>query len=191
MVGNLLPGGGESASDPAPQHLGRVGLATPCPTVRSCKCDERRRSAPAKGHASQTGGYTLNIQDTATKLAPYVLSLLRIVAALIFIEHGTSKLFSWPQAVPTPALFAMYWFAGWIEIIGGTLVLIGLFTRCAALILSGEMAFAYFISHAPNSFFPILNRGDAPILFCFVFLYIAFAGGGPLSVDAILGRKRA
>src|SRR5581483_4802886 len=136
------------------------------------------------------GDCAMNIQDTATRLAPFVLSILRIVAALIFIEHGTSKLFSWPQAVPTPALFSMYWFAGWIEIIGGILVLIGLFTRCTAFILSGEMAFAYFISHAPNSFFPILNRGDAAILYCFVFLYIAFAGGGPWSVDALLRGKR-
>ena len=132
----------------------------------------------------------MNIQDTAARLAPYVLSILRIVAALIFIEHGTSKLFGWPQPVPTPALFSMYWFAGWIEVIGGILVLIGLFTRPAAFIMSGEMAFAYFISHAPNNFFPILNRGDAAILYCFVFLYLAFAGGGPWSVDTVLGRKR-
>jgi putative oxidoreductase len=85
----------------------------------------------------------------------------------------------------------MYWFAGAIELVGGALLVLGLFTRPAALIMSGEMAFAYFISHAPGGFFPILNRGDAAILYCFIFLYIAFAGGGPWSVDALMGRKAA
>ena len=85
---------------------------------------------------------------------------------------------------PTPALFTMYWFAGAIELAGGILVGLGLFTRAAAFIMSGEMAFAYFISHAPAGFFPILNRGDGAILFCFAFLYLAFAGGGPWSLDA-------
>jgi len=132
----------------------------------------------------------MNIQDTATRLAPYVLSILRIVAALLFLEHGTSRLFGWPSPLPTPALLSMYWFAGAIELVGGILLLFGLFTRCAAFIASGEMAFAYFISHAPSSFFPILNRGDAAILYCFVFLYIAFAGGGPWSIDTIFRAKR-
>jgi putative oxidoreductase len=81
-------------------------------------------------------------------------------------------------------LFSLYWFAGSIEFIGGLLLLFGLLTRPAALIMSGEMAFAYFLSHAPHGFFPILNRGDGAILYCFVFLYIAFAGSGPLSIDA-------
>jgi len=132
----------------------------------------------------------MNIQDTATRFAPYVLSILRIVAALLFLEHGTSRLFGWPSPLPTPALFTMYWFAGAIELVGGILLLLGLFTRCAAFVMSGEMAFAYFISHAPSSFFPILNRGDAAILYCFVFLYIAFAGGGPWSIDTIFRAKR-
>ena len=122
------------------------------------------------------------IQDTAARYAPYVLSIVRIVAALLFLEHGTSRLFGWPSPLPTPALLSMYWFAGAIELVGG-------FTRPAALIMSGEMAFAYFISHAPAGFFPILNRGDGAILFCFIFLYIAFAGGGPWSVDALMARK--
>jgi putative oxidoreductase len=126
----------------------------------------------------------LNIQDTGERYAPYVLSIVRIVAALLFLEHGTSRLFGWPSPLPSPALLSMYWFAGAIELAGGILLALGLFTRCAAFIMSGEMAFAYFISHAPNSFFPILNRGDASILYCFIFLYIAFAGGGPWSLDA-------
>ena len=132
----------------------------------------------------------MNIQDTATRLAPYMLSILRIVAALLFLEHGTSRLFGWPSPIPTPALLSMYWFAGAIELAGGILLLLGLFTRCAAFVMSGEMAFAYFISHAPSSFFPILNRGDGAILYCFVFLYIAFAGGGPWGIDSLIRAKR-
>jgi len=132
----------------------------------------------------------MNIQDTATRLAPYMLSILRIVAALLFLEHGTSRLFGWPSPIPTPALLSMYWFAGAIELAGGILLLLGLFTRCAAFVMSGEMAFAYFISHAPSGFFPILNRGDGAILYCFVFLYIAFAGGGPWGIDSLIRAKR-
>lgn len=132
----------------------------------------------------------MTIQDTATRYAPYMLSILRIVAALLFFEHGTSRLFGWPSPLPTPPVLSMYWFAGSIEFAGGALLVLGLFTRPAALIMSGEMAFAYFISHAPGGFFPILNRGDGAILFCFIFLYIAFAGPGPWSVDALLARKR-
>lgn len=124
------------------------------------------------------------------RLTPYVLSLLRIVTALLFLEHGLSRLFGWPSAIPTPPLFTMYWFAGAIELLGGVLLLLGLFSRPAALIMSGEMAFAYFLSHAPHGFFPILNRGDAAILYCFVFFYIAFAGPGPWSLDARLRSTR-
>lgn len=132
----------------------------------------------------------MTIQDTATRYAPYILSILRIVAALLFFEHGTSRLFGWPSPLPTPPVLSMYWFAGSIEFVGGALLVLGLFTRPAALIMSGEMAFAYFISHATGGFFPILNRGDGAILFCFIFLYIAFAGPGPWSVDALMARKR-
>ena len=121
---------------------------------------------------------------------PYVLSIVRIVAALLFFEHGLSRLFGFPSPLPTPMLFSTYWFAGAIELVGGALVALGLFTRVAALIMSGEMAFAYFLSHAPHGFFPILNRGDGAILYCFMFLYFAFAGAGPWSLDALLGRKR-
>lgn len=127
----------------------------------------------------------------ARRLAPHVLSILRIAVALCFLEHGTSRLFGFPLPMPTPPLFTLYWFAGAIEFVGGLLVLAGLFTRPAALIMSGEMAFAYFISHFPHGFFPILNRGDAAILYCFVFFYVAFAGPGHWSIDAWLGRRRA
>lgn len=129
-------------------------------------------------------------QSATAHYAPYVLSIVRIVAALLFFEHGLSRLLGFPSPLPTPALFSLYWFAGAIELAGGALLALGLFTRVAAFIMSGEMAFAYFLSHAPHGFFPILNRGDGAILYCFIFFYIAFAGAGPWSLDARL-RKRA
>ena len=121
------------------------------------------------------------------RLRPYVLSILRIVAALLFVEHGLSKLFGFPT--PAHPLTALSFLAAMLESVGGLLLLVGFTTRIVAFILSGEMAAAYFMAHAPRSFFPIVNGGDGAILFCFVFLYLAFAGGGPLSVDrAALGR---
>lgn len=131
------------------------------------------------------------VDNIALRLSPFVLSIMRIAVALCFLEHGTSRLFGFPSPLPTPPLFTLYWFAGAIEFVGGALVLVGLFTRPAAFVMSGEMAFAYFISHFPKSFFPILNRGDGAILYCFTFLYLAFAGAGPWSVDAWLkgGRR--
>jgi len=132
----------------------------------------------------------MNIQNLETVWAPRVLSILRIVAALIFFEHGTQKLLGFPPPTrPSPEMLSLSWFAGVIEIVGSPLLVLGLFTRPVAFILSGEMAFAYWLSHAPRSFFPILNGGDAAILYCFVFLYLAFAGGGAWSVDQALRRR--
>ena len=130
--------------------------------------------------------YTL---DNSARYAPYVLSIVRIVVALLFFEHGTSRMFGFPALVPTEFL-SLHWFAGAIEFVGGALLALGLFSRTTAFIMSGEMAFAYFLSHAPASFFPILNRGDGSILYCFVFFYLAFAGPGPWSLDALWSRKR-
>jgi putative oxidoreductase len=120
-----------------------------------------------------------------------LLSMLRIVTALLFIAHGTSKLFAFPavapmMAGPVPPLSFMG-IAGLLEFVGGALVLIGLFTRPVAFILAGEMAIGYWMAHAPRSTFPSINGGDAAILFCFVFLYIAAAGPGPWAI----GSKRA
>jgi putative oxidoreductase len=123
--------------------------------------------------------------------SPRVLSILRIVTALLFMEHGLMKLFAFPGAqagVPDP-LPAMLVAAGWIEIVGGALIALGLFTRIAAFVCSGEMAAAYFIAHVGRSFWPGLNQGDGAILFCFVFFYLVFAGPGPWSLDAVV-RKR-
>jgi putative oxidoreductase len=129
------------------------------------------------------------IEQTVAGYSPYVRSIVRIVAALLFLEHGLSRLFGWPSALPTPPVLTLYWFAGAIELVGGVLLALGLFTRAAAFVMSGEMAFAYFISHAPRNFFPILNGGDGAILYCFIFLYFAFAGPGPWSLDAMWRRR--
>jgi putative oxidoreductase len=120
--------------------------------------------------------------------APRVLSIVRIIVGLLFMEHGMSKLLGFPPG-PSPSMFALTWFAGVIELVGGGLVTIGLFTRIAAFIMSGEMAVGYFLSHAPKGFFPMLNGGDAAILYCFLFLYFVFAGAGPWSIDRLISRN--
>ena len=141
----------------------------------------------ARGFAQNHGR---SWRQAAANYAPQVLSILRVVVALLFLEHGMSRLFGFPSAMLAPPFLTLYWFAGAIELIGSALLLVGLFARPVAFIMSGEMAFAYFLSHAPNGFFPILNRGDAAILYCFVFFYIAFAGAGPWSLDALMQRRR-
>lgn len=122
--------------------------------------------------------------DVPTVWAPRVLSILRIVAALIFFEHGTQKLLGFPPADSETAFLSLSWVAGAFELVGGLFLILGLFTRPVAFILSGMMAVAYWLVHAPQSFFPVQNGGNAAILYCFVFLYLAFAGGGPWSLDA-------
>jgi putative oxidoreductase len=115
------------------------------------------------------------------KARPYILSILRIVAALLFLEHGLQKYVGFPSANPPATLLLQV--QGVIEIVGGILLLVGAYTRIVAFVLAGDMAFAYFIAHFPRSFYPALNGGDAAILFCFIFLYIFCAGGGPWSLD--------
>ncbi len=126
----------------------------------------------------------MNITALETVWAPRALSVLRIMAALLFMEHGTQKLLGFPPSTnPGPALLSLLGLEGVIELLGGILLLLGLFTRPVAFILAGNMAVAYFMAHAPKSFFPALNAGDAAILYCFVFLYLAVAGGGAWSLD--------
>lgn len=128
--------------------------------------------------------------STLNRLAPSMRSVLRIVAALIFMAHGTQKILGYPASDMDPAMFSLSWVAGMMELIGGALLVVGLFSRPVAFLLSGQMAVAYWIAHAPQGPFPALNGGDAAILYCFVFLYLVFAGPGPISLDAILRRDR-
>jgi putative oxidoreductase len=115
---------------------------------------------------------------------PQLLAVLRIVTALLFIEHGTVKLFSFPTPFEMPGpLPTMLLVAAIIEVVAGALILLGLFTRPAAFIASGQMAIAYWIAHAPQNFWPVANEGDAAILYCFIFLYIAAVGPGAWSLD--------
>jgi putative oxidoreductase len=130
----------------------------------------------------------MNIESLEAVWAPRVLSILRIVTALLFFEHGASKLLGFPPSDHSPEVLSLSWIAGALELVGGAFLIVGLFTRPVAFILSGEMAFAYWMAHAPRSPFPLLNGGDAAILYCFVFLYLAFAGGGPWSLDALRRR---
>jgi putative oxidoreductase len=124
--------------------------------------------------------------------APYLLSVLRIIAAFLFMQFGTAKLFAFPGAVipggGTVAVASLPGVAGVLEAFGGALLLVGLFTRPVAFLLSGEMAVAYFMGHAPKGFWPVLNQGHPAILFCFVWLYFSAAGGGPWSLDALRRR---
>lgn len=123
--------------------------------------------------------------------APRVLSVLRIVSGLVFMEHGTQKLLGFPASDRVVEALSLPWVAGVIELVCGALLTIGLLTRPAAFLASGLMAFAYWIAHAPQSVFPVNNGGDAAILYCFLFLYFVFAGPGPWSLDASRSPKTA
>ena len=128
-----------------------------------------------------------------SRYAPLLLGLLRIVAGLLFLSHGLVKLFGFPPgAQPGPqALFTMFGVGGVIELVAGTLIALGLFTRVAAFVASGEMAVAYWMFHAPNGFYPAANGGDAAILYCFLFLYLIAAGPGALALDNLIGARRS
>ena len=128
--------------------------------------------------------------STLASWQPHLLSVVRIITAFLFMQHGTQKLLGFPAPQRYPFdLFSLSGVAGVMEIVGGALVLIGLFTRPISFLLSGLMAFAYFIAHAPKAFWPLLNGGELAIMFCFVFLYLSVAGGGVWSLDNIRARK--
>ena len=126
--------------------------------------------------------------DALNSFQPKVLSILRVVAGLSFLSYGTQKILNFPAAGYAVEFMTMPWFAGIIELVAGALILVGFLTRPAAFLASGLMAAAYFIAHAPQDFFPSNNGGTAAILFCFIFLYLVFAGAGSWSVDEM--RKR-
>jgi putative oxidoreductase len=122
--------------------------------------------------------------DRVGRYWPETLSIVRIVVGLLFLEHGSAKLLGFPAPPnPAPAMMTLLWTQGIIELVGGLLLAIGLFTRPVAFILAGDMAVAYFMAHAPKNFFPLLNGGDAAILYCFIFLLFFVAGPGRWSVD--------
>ena len=128
----------------------------------------------------------MNFAIIPAKYAPYLLSVLRIVTGLLFLEHGTGKIFNFPpiqEMMQKMMGSGMLYFTGILELVGGALILIGLFTRPVAFVLSGFMAAGYFMAHLPQGFFPLANMGEPAILYCFVFLYLAAAGAGPWSVD--------
>jgi putative oxidoreductase len=127
----------------------------------------------------------------ADRWRPQFLSLLRIVTALLFLSHGMSKIFGIPESSASfPSPWTLLWVAGMLELIGGTLLLIGLLTRPVALLLAGEMAVAYWMFHAPQNFWPVLNGGESAIMFCFIFLFFVFSGPGPWSVDCWWQKRR-
>ena len=129
-----------------------------------------------------------NLDSAYAQWTPRLLSLLRIITGFLFLAHGSQKLFGFPpsQQGGTPPLLSLAGVAGVLEFFGGLLILLGLFTRPVAFILSGQMAVAYFMAHAPRGFWPVINQGELAVLYCFVFLYLAAAGGGPWSLDRLL-----
>ena len=123
----------------------------------------------------------MSLSERLSSYQPAALAVLRIVTAILFIEHGTQKLFGFP---PAPyAITTLFFVAGVIELVGGVLILLGLFTRPVAFLLSGEKAIAYFTVHMPINFFPANNEGDGAILFCFIFLFLVFSGPGHWALD--------
>lgn len=124
--------------------------------------------------------------------APYAIAVLRIVTALLFLERGTSKILEWPYtSMSGPPIWSLFWAAGMLELVGGLLLIVGLFTRWVGLLLAGEMAIAYWYIHAPESIFPMINRGETAILYCFIFLTLVATGAGRWSIDAIISRNRS
>jgi putative oxidoreductase len=141
------------------------------------------------GLTASNSGY--DVDQTFAKFQPIALSLLRFITGLLLFQYGVAKLLKFPAGNPFEKveLFSLIGAAGSLELVVGGLLMVGLFSRTVAFILSGEMAFAYFIGHFPRGFFPVVNNGTAAILLCFTCLYLATAGGGPYSLDAMMGKK--
>jgi putative oxidoreductase len=135
----------------------------------------------------------INEETLPNVWAPWLLAALRIMSALLFLEHGLVKVFGFPPGAAPGAqpLTSFLGIAGLIEMVGGWLLLMGLFTRPVAFVLAGEMAVGYFLVHAPLGFYPAINAGEPAILFCFIFLYLAAAGPGAWSVDEMRAQRRA
>lgn len=134
--------------------------------------------------------YEVGPDEFSERWAPSAVGVLRIVTALLFFEHGTAKLFGFPATpLAHPPMWSIIWVAGVFELVGGFLLLIGLWTRWVALLLAGEMAVAYWTYHFPKSFYPALNQGEAAILFCFIFLLLFVVGAGEFSIDKIIARR--
>ncbi|GBE64816.1 hypothetical protein MFM001_12780 [Mycobacterium sp. MFM001] len=127
---------------------------------------------------------TRNIEARLSPHSPVVLTVFRVVVGLLFLCHGLQKLIGWPVGPTVPVGDWPFYYAGWIEAVTGGLVALGLFTRVAALVASGEMAYAYFTQHFPHGFWPIVNQGELAVLYCFAFLLLAFIGGGVYALDA-------
>ena len=133
----------------------------------------------------------MSIGSLTNTWAPGALSVLRIVTGFLFTAHGTQKLLNFPAAEKGAVeLFSFMGFAGLLEVVGGSLIILGLFTRATAFILSGMMAVAYFMAHAPAGFLPIVNKGELAVIYSFVFLYLAFAGGGAFSLDRLIRKAK-
>ncbi len=134
-----------------------------------------------------------NLDSSGSRWSSLMLSVLRIMAAFLFMQHGAQKLFGFlaPPQAAGPPLLSLIGLAGVLEFFGGLLLLLGLFTRPVAFILSGEMAVAYFMVHAPKGFWPLRNGGDLAVIFCFLFLYLFLAGGGAWSLDRLLRRDKS
>jgi len=134
--------------------------------------------------------YGIQTDEFSEQWAPYAVAVLRIVTALLFIEHGTAKLLAFPMTeLAHPPTWSLFWIAGWFELVGGLLILLGGWTRWVAILLAGEMAIAYFYVHVPQSPYPLTNHGEAAILFCFIFLMLAVVGPGKWSIDEVRARK--
>ena len=185
------PGTTGQARDRGPgvSRLFRVGLVE---NRKKCKFHVKIGSLAACAGSHVEGRNKMLIDSVLTTWSPRVLSIFRIIIGLLFLEHGTSKYLSLPVSPMTGVNpLSLSGINGVIELVGGVLIVLGLFTRPVAFILSGDMAVAYFIAHAPRGFFPLLNGGELAIVYCFAFLYLAAAGGGEWSIDHLRAGSEA